>query len=137
MSYMICGFLAAASNLSQQCCMLLAAMLSICNQSHTQSFALFDSLQPFHNKCQEKVDRFKSVNLFRFAGRKASCGHIKPAEVNQDKLSDAKAEEQFLRWFDIETGQRRLTCKSRLPIPENPKDSDRAQEYTGELLCNV
>ena len=76
----------------------------------------------------------KNLSNFSDAESKGSCGHIKPAEVNQEKLSDAKAEEQFLRWFDIETGERRLTCRSRLPIPENPEDSDRAQEFEGELV---
>jgi hypothetical protein len=72
------------------------------------------------------------------AGHKASCGHIAPAEVNSEKLSDEKAEEQFLRWFDVTTGTRRLTCKSRLEIPEDPQHSARAQDWTGMLAgCSV
>ena len=57
------------------------------------------------------------------------------------QLAEQTFEEQFAKFFDYTTGKRRLTCKSRLPIPEDVDASDRAAEYASVLpnpmsLCN-
>jgi hypothetical protein len=47
------------------------------------------------------------------------------------RLSAEARGAQFCKVFNMDTGKRRLNCKSRLPVPESIVESDRKEEWPG------
>jgi hypothetical protein len=56
---------------------------------------------------------------------------MRALEHGGQRLSAEAREAQFAKLFDMNTGKRRLTCKSRLPVPESIVESDRKDEWPG------
>lgn len=67
------------------------------------------------------------------AGSLGSCKHVKAADCHITQINAEQAEERFARWFDPMTQRRKLTCKSRQPIPQHISRSDRADAYARML----
>jgi hypothetical protein len=51
-------------------------------------------------------------------------------------MSDAAFEQQLNKFMDPATGERRLTCVSRVRIPEDLAHGPRAQDWAGVLFTD-
>lgn len=65
------------------------------------------------------------------AASRGSCKHMAASNAPAARLSDEARQKQFDRFFDVTRGDRRLTCKSREPIPECMATSSRHDEWQG------
>jgi hypothetical protein len=57
--------------------------------------------------------------------------HMRALQNGGQRLSAEAREPQFRKMFNLDTGKRRLTCKSRLPVPESIVESERRDEWPG------
>jgi hypothetical protein len=60
---------------------------------------------------------------------------MRALENGGQRLSAEAREAQFRKMFNLDTGKRRLTCKSRLPVPESIVESDRRDEWPGMSIA--
>jgi hypothetical protein len=65
------------------------------------------------------------------AGRKGACEHVAAWPGDAPGMTDAAFEEQMSKFFDPDTGRKRLTCVSRQRIPEDLKGGERCNDWAG------
>jgi hypothetical protein len=60
---------------------------------------------------------------------------MRALENGGQRLSAEAREAQFRKIFNMGTGKRRLTCQSRLAVPESIVESDRRDEWPGMSIA--